>query len=165
MSDAHHQAASVPTQVASFQIRRETLVELAVAIDRARGCLQDPALAEHQRLRLREATDELEMAWATVVSEIARARAQEISAPALRLALRQSPPRDPEVHDFVVIYRPGALKPWPRTDREESRSYRGTIDEARAAAGRWLMDDGDILRVVSESGEVVAERSEGRSHD
>lgn len=71
-----------------------------------------------------------------------------------RLALKQRKEKDHEdpdvMHTFVCILR-GNFKPRPR-------SYRGTYTEARKAAWGWLEENYAIQRIISESGEVVAER-------
>jgi len=64
------------------------------------------------------------------------------------------PAEDPEVHDFVVVFQAPKLA--------APRSYLGTEAEACAAARRWLETELDILYVVTEAGELVADRRGGR---
>ena len=60
---------------------------------------------------------------------------------------------DPDrVHTFVVVFR-------DLRRSERPRSYRGLYADAVAAARRWLEDESSIERVVTEAGEIIAERA------
>ncbi len=77
-----------------------------------------------------------------------------MTGPSLHLALKQRKEKDHEdpnqVHTFVLVFK--------GRRRERPRSYRGTYSDAKQEAWRWLADDPAVQRIVSESGEIVAER-------
>jgi len=77
-----------------------------------------------------------------------------MTGPSLQLALKQRKEKDHEdpnqVHTFVCVLR-GNARPRPR-------SYRGTYSEAKTAAFGWLDENLSIRQVVSEAGEIIAER-------
>lgn len=79
-----------------------------------------------------------------------------MTAPSLQLALKQRKVRDHEnpqaLHTFFLVFTNG------RNDR--FRCYRGPYSEAKHAAWRWLEEDPHILRILSEDGEIVAERND-----
>ena len=61
---------------------------------------------------------------------------------------------DPEaVHTYTLELTDGFQR-----SSSISRSYKGLEADARRAALRWFTEEPEIQRIVSESGEVIAER-------